>query len=355
MRRGVRGFVLAVVMIGTAGLAASAPAVAASGAVGAATSAICTGNVEVIDTDTGASYGYLSTFNSGDNYVTTTDPSRYLLVSFSQGSEQDITTLNGASAPNNHLDLQGGINGPTLATGSAAYAWITGGSVTAAGSPPSATGTSSSPGVPVNADSPIASAVWDTSSLTSLTATWINPNGQPAPSQLYFDPAGSYVGVAGDIAAFNMHFQEGAVAATLAFVGTCSPPCTTTITSPHSALILTSGTTCVVDTTINGSIIISQGASLDLENATVTGSISARGSGSVRLCGSTAGGAVTVTGSTGPVVIGDPTNGCPANVIHGSLTATGNAGGGTIDGNTITGSWSITANTPPIGATGNHH
>ncbi len=358
MSRGVRQLVFGCVAVAAAGLTVavlgSTQADAAPVTSEPATSATCTGNIQVFNAD-GASLGYVGNYTvlSGE-YAITTDAAKYLQVSFTQGTQQDITTLNGEAAPNNHLDLQqSDLGGSTFATGSLAYAWLLGGSLTPAGSPASGTGTSTFGGG-VSSANPIESAVWDTSSLNSLTPTWINPDGQPGPTQLFFDSQLQFLGAASDLAAYNSHFGEDAIPVTFSFVGTCTSPCTTTITTPHPALVLTSGITCVIGTTIKGGITVVDGASLDLENAKVTGSISAQGLGSLRECGSTTGG-ITVTAATGPVVIGDPANGCAGNVIKGGLTATGNTGGGTISGNTITGSWLITKNTPAFAVTGNHH
>ncbi|MDP9116950.1 MAG: Ig-like domain-containing protein [Actinomycetota bacterium] len=131
-------------------------------------------------------------------------------------------------------------------------------------------------------------------------------------------------------------------------------PCTTTYTGTHSSLVVTSGTTCLINATITGGISLGRGATLDVENSTVQGSISANHPATVRICGSTTG-AIGVTGATGYVRIGDPASNCAPNTINGGLIAANNTGGGTISGNTITGSWIITNNTPTFTVEDNHH
>jgi hypothetical protein len=141
---------------------------------------------------------------------------------------------------------------------------------------------------------------------------------------------------------------------------TSAPPrnltvsCDQIITGTHSALSLTSGTTCLLNATIKGGIVVGRGGTLDLENSAVSGSVSANHPATVRMCGSTTGG-IALSGATGYVRIGDPTSNCAANTINGGLTATTSSGGGTICGNTISGSWRITNNTPAFTAIGNHH
>ncbi|MDP9117322.1 MAG: hypothetical protein M3O28_08765 [Actinomycetota bacterium] len=132
------------------------------------------------------------------------------------------------------------------------------------------------------------------------------------------------------------------------------PACTTTITGTHTSVVVTRGTTCLVNATITGGISVARGAALDVKNSTVNGSISAGSPAGIQICGSTTG-SIAVSGASGYVRIGDPTNQCAPNTINGGLTAVGNHAGGTISGNTITGSWTITANTPPFIVSGNHH
>ena len=138
--------------------------------------------------------------------------------------------------------------------------------------------------------------------------------------------------------------------------------CTVTITGTHSALTVTSGTTCVLNAHITGGISVAKGAVLDLENSTVSGSISANAPSTLRICGSHTG-SISVSGATGFVLIGDPANNCPANTITGGITAANNKGGLVIIGNTVSGSITAAGNsgagplpgeTTPI-ISGNHH
>lgn len=74
----------------------------------------------------------------------------------------------------------------------------------------------------------------------------------------------------------------------------------------------------------------------------------------MRICGSTTG-SIAVSGTTGFVAIGNPADDCAPNVVNGAVTATGNVGGGAINGNTISGGWTITDNSPAFSQVGNHH
>jgi hypothetical protein len=136
------------------------------------------------------------------------------------------------------------------------------------------------------------------------------------------------------------------LASTSSAPATATVACDHTVTGPHrGSLVLGAGSTCILDTTIQGAVIIRAGASLDLESSTITGAIIATGGASaVRMCGSSAS-SVTVENATGFVVIGDPTDGCPANTLSGSLTLIGNTGGVQAIGNTVGGAVTAIANT----------
>lgn len=139
-------------------------------------------------------------------------------------------------------------------------------------------------------------------------------------------------------------------------------PCDVTITGTHSALNVTSGTTCISNATITGGISVAKGAILDVENSTVSGSISANGPAALRVCGSHTG-TIAVSKATGFVLIGDPTNNCAANTVAGGITATNNTGGLVIVDNTVSGTVLAVGNSgagplPGEGSpivSGNHH
>ncbi len=110
-----------------------------------------------------------------------------------------------------------------------------------------------------------------------------------------------------------------------------------TITGNHpGAVIVATGTTCVLNGTVGGSVTVQSGAALDVENSTVAGAITASNAESVRVCGSNVGGSVTVTGATGLVIVGDPGDAaCAPNTISGTLSLQGNTGGVEAIGNDV--------------------
>ena len=136
--------------------------------------------------------------------------------------------------------------------------------------------------------------------------------------------------------------------------------CDVTITGTHSSLVVTSGTTCVLNAHITGGISVAKGAVLDVENSVVSGSISAYAPSAFRECGSSTG-TVAVSKATGFVLIGDPTHNCAANLINGSINASYNTGGLVIVGNTVVSTVTTVGNsgTSPLGqpvtVSGNHH
>jgi hypothetical protein len=126
----------------------------------------------------------------------------------------------------------------------------------------------------------------------------------------------------------------------VAYVGASFDVTTTSaITGNHAgAVLVASGTTVLVSgATVSGAMVVSPGGSVDVENSTISGSLSASEPGAVRICASAVHGSVTVNGASGFVVIGDPANGCPANVIGGSVTLDNNNNGVDAIDNTVTG------------------
>jgi hypothetical protein len=109
------------------------------------------------------------------------------------------------------------------------------------------------------------------------------------------------------------------------------------------AQTITSGTTCIVNATVTGGISVARGAVLDLEHSTVNGSLSANAPAGVRICGSHLQ-AIGVSGATGFVLIGDPSHGCAANTVAGSIVVANNHAGLVIVGNTVSGFITSTGN-----------
>jgi hypothetical protein len=130
--------------------------------------------------------------------------------------------------------------------------------------------------------------------------------------------------------------------------------CTTTITGTHGSVTATSGLTCIVQATINGGVSVAQGGSLLVLHSTVSGSISAHGTPYFAVCASHTG-SIGASAATGPVIIGDPSDGCAGNTISGSVTAANNTGGLTIENNKITGSLTAAGNASPVTISGNTH
>ncbi len=118
-----------------------------------------------------------------------------------------------------------------------------------------------------------------------------------------------------------------------------------------SGILATSGVVCVDDATVHGGIVASH-ATLYVQDSTVLGGINSTAGGGLQVCGSSAA-SIGVTQSSGMVLIGAPQS-CAPNTITGSLLATGNHGGGTIEDNTISGGLTVTANTPTFQVSGNH-
>jgi hypothetical protein len=127
--------------------------------------------------------------------------------------------------------------------------------------------------------------------------------------------------------------------------------CTNTVTGNHpGALIVNSGSVCVLNARVGGAIVVAKGASIDVENSTIASITANSGPRTIRVCATAATGAVSVSGATGLVIIGDPGDAAcrpqqhrrhahtlqPRNNTGGSLVASNNSGPGPFPGDTTT-------------------
>jgi len=95
---------------------------------------------------------------------------------------------------------------------------------------------------------------------------------------------------------------------------------------------------CLDGARVSGGVTVKAGGALSVKASKVTGGIASTGAVFLKLCGTDVSGpaggapALTVGGSTGPVTVGDPPNGCPADRVSGDTRLTGNTAGVTVAG-----------------------
>ncbi|GAA1261321.1 hypothetical protein GCM10009665_58850 [Kitasatospora nipponensis] len=152
--------------------------------------------------------------------------------------------------------------------------------------------------------------------------------------------------------------------------------CTRTVTGTTGGLSTSGESTCIVGATVNGPVRDAGDGALFISNSTIHGAVLSANATLFGMCGTTVTDTTSVSGASGFVVVGDPgDDGCAGNHVNGSLLLTGNHGGleaianqvlgsvqvqgttGTgpfpedtgaeIEGNTIGGSLTCAANTPP--------
>jgi Big-like domain-containing protein/YDG domain-containing protein len=174
----------------------------------------------------------------------------------------------------------------------------------------------------------------------AFTETYDNPN---VGTNKTLTPAGSVVDGNGgnNYAVTFVATNTGVITA---------PPNTTVISGDHPGPVtVASGTTVIISGGhVTGAVDVRPGGSLTIDNgSTVTGSVSASSPASVRICASTINGSVSVSGATGPVVVGDPINACPGNVIGSTVSLNNNHGGVAVGGNRIGGGLNCAGNAPP--------
>ena len=86
---------------------------------------------------------------------------------------------------------------------------------------------------------------------------------------------------------------------------------------------------------VSGPVKVKPGGSLDIEGATLSGALSANGATLLRICGASVSGTVNVSNGSGPVVIGDGSDECPASTFYGTVTLKGNTAGVVIEGQAL--------------------
>jgi hypothetical protein len=166
----------------------------------------CTGTIQVTDTDNDTVLGFVSDqWNSDGEYVVTNTAADYLTVSFTPGSQFEITATNG---PNATYPLVGGIEGfasssPDIGSGSANYLYLGGTTTTAPGATPQS-GLPNSFTTATGAAEDIESAIWSNGANDQLIPQWINTDGS-APATYLVDSAGLLV-MTGDVTAFENGF-----------------------------------------------------------------------------------------------------------------------------------------------------
>ncbi|KAF8885525.1 hypothetical protein BD779DRAFT_1533602 [Infundibulicybe gibba] len=169
--------------------------------------------------------GYIKvTKVGGGSYTYTSNNALRLSVAVpstnSFGVPIDITAVAGPDPSYPFVGAVGGSGGFKFASGNVGYAYLSGTGHTNAFSPPSSKVGHSIQALGYNA--PAESQIWTLDCGTrALTAQWTNVDGSTVPATVMYDPVVDFIGITGDLGAFNTAFpNERAYAVTLTFVPT---------------------------------------------------------------------------------------------------------------------------------------
>jgi arabinogalactan endo-1,4-beta-galactosidase len=122
--------------------------------------------------------------------------------------------------------------------------------------------------------------------------------------------------------------------------------CDRVLTRPHvGPLVVTTGVTCVENTSVTGQVTVRAGAGLRTDGARITGPVNAQGAAVLTLCGTRISGPVNLGGGSS-VTVGNPLLGCAPNTVTGPVVVTDTVGWNVIAGNTVTGPLSCSGNKP---------
>jgi uncharacterized repeat protein (TIGR01451 family) len=133
----------------------------------------------------------------------------------------------------------------------------------------------------------------------------------------------------------------------VAITGDEPPPCTAVISGFRpGALNVSSGITCLQRATVIGTVKVAAGAGFRSTDSAIIGAVKATGATEVTVCSTLVLGTLRTTGAAA-VTIGDPANGCAANIILGTVQIDSTAGPSVIGGNGILGKLACAGNDPP--------
>jgi hypothetical protein len=122
-------------------------------------------------------------------------------------------------------------------------------------------------------------------------------------------------------------------------VSQACPPGSTLVTGNVSGRVVVraGSNVCINGATTTGGVSVRPGGSVTILDSTIGGTVTSSRASAFTLCNTTVTGTVVVTRASGDVTIGDDTDLCGGNNIHGSLTVSNNRAGLELFGNTVGG------------------
>ena len=183
-----------------------------------ARASLVTGNIAVYNAAGTTLIGYVSDIYDGqDTFTYTTNIANALSVEIDPAATTPFAVLE-ANPPGSHdyFGAVGGSGGYDFTASGDGYAYLTGSALVAAGSTPAA---ASNDLQVLGYNAPDESSIW---SLTGdvLTGQWVNSDSTVVnPVQTFYDPFVDYLGITGDLSAYNSTFGDSAQAVTFEFTG----------------------------------------------------------------------------------------------------------------------------------------
>ncbi|MFN2608812.1 MAG: DUF642 domain-containing protein [Acidimicrobiales bacterium] len=130
--------------------------------------------------------------------------------------------------------------------------------------------------------------------------------------------------------------------------------CTRTVTGDVVGPVVAAPgeTVCITNARVSRGVTVNPGGALVVTSSEISGGINSSGAAFTQICGTQVAAppgapdqSIVVTGATGPVLVGNPSGGCPADTISGGLSITADTAGVTFAGNTVSRGAMIDTNT----------
>ena len=177
------------------------------------------GDLAVYKVSNSSLLGYVSdTYDAQNSFTYTTNMANALVVDINTPVSAPFAMLeSNPPGPNHYFGAVGGSGGYYLSPTGAGYTYLSGSALVAAGSPPSSSPTDINS---LGYNGPEETSIWSVDGGNNVTATWINTDSTRQFATIFYDPVVNYIGLTGDLAAYNVAYGDGAYAVTFDFTGT---------------------------------------------------------------------------------------------------------------------------------------
>lgn len=184
-----------------------------------AQAASVSGEIAVYKVSDNTLLGYVSdVYDSQNSFTFTVDIGNSLIVNINTPVSAPFAMLE-SNPPGtyDYFGAVGGSGGYDLTPTGPGYTYLSGSALTAAGATPS---TSANDINSLGYEGPDETTIWSVDGSNIITGTWVNADSTQQLATTFYDPVVNYLGLTGDLAAYNGVYSDGAYAVNFVFTGT---------------------------------------------------------------------------------------------------------------------------------------